>query len=782
MAPKKATTKSVPSPGRGMATRSLPRKAAPSTKKMEAVVSITASPSKVTKSTKALPAKKTLTAKAKALIAEAEAETEASPAKAGKKVSPAKKKTSPARAKAIEAVVEYPSDDDDGVSPAKGKKESSPKRAWPSKKTTTPKASKVTAASPAKKVSPGKKATASKSTKPIEASPPKPRGRPPKASPVKADEGEGIDADTTKTTARGRPKKASPAKKEPRFIDVDDSVSEEEDEPPAPKPRGRPKKTSPAKSAAGGECGAETDGTTKTTKKSPGRPKKTSPTKRNAGAESGTETDGTTTKRGRGRPKKAATPATEPETDIDQQRPTRQEISGAYKHLNIKPREAMQHSDERILELYKDQWPDLPSPNKESMQEALRAIGIARGSQLLMNAASRRWSKGDGDAVPAGLARSPKKKMERDQEHVENEREEWTDSPAKKVRKGSGAEKATADGGKGRNFSVGGVRQSIEGSKGLGKSPSPSRKASKDKSPSPARSRVGSVVRGSPTRQKSVSPTKQLEGTQRGKSAGPSKGRKPSPDKGRKGSEGGRPYLPPHVEDEEPSGTSRTRKPTRAGESARQASPDKTKKNDKAASPARARSQSPAIRKVSTSSNEQPGRKSRQGGPNKDLPADTADVASGRRSKSASPARKGSANPFKTNGAGTGKSYDELDGDNIPQLPHPDRSASRSRSRSQSPGRSGKPDRQASPIRDRRRGVHSPTRQSKEKLEKAIKAIATGDEQRTGRSETGTVQLPPRHQKKKGDAAKKWLGKQRGGGDDGDDGNGDDNGDELGKS
>ncbi|KAK5130073.1 hypothetical protein LTR08_002506 [Meristemomyces frigidus] len=65
---------------------------------------------------------------------------------------------------------------------------------------------------------------------------------------------------------------------------------------------------------------------------------------------------------------------------------SRRDLSAAYRFLNIHPPEAEVLSDERIVELFQAQQPDMGLTAAEEARQALNKIGTARRSQLLINA------------------------------------------------------------------------------------------------------------------------------------------------------------------------------------------------------------------------------------------------------------------------------------------------------------------------------------------------------------------------------------------------------------
>lgn len=64
---------------------------------------------------------------------------------------------------------------------------------------------------------------------------------------------------------------------------------------------------------------------------------------------------------------------------------SRRDLLAAYRYLNIQPGDANTLSDERIIELFQAQQPDLGAVAAEEARQALNKIGTARHSQLLVN-------------------------------------------------------------------------------------------------------------------------------------------------------------------------------------------------------------------------------------------------------------------------------------------------------------------------------------------------------------------------------------------------------------
>ncbi|KAK5123115.1 hypothetical protein LTR85_003313 [Meristemomyces frigidus] len=75
------------------------------------------------------------------------------------------------------------------------------------------------------------------------------------------------------------------------------------------------------------------------------------------------------------------------------------ELSAAYKYLNIDPNREDRMTNERILQLFKAQEPDLGLAAAEKARLALGKIGMARDSWVLVDA-----SKGSGDAHGAAMS------------------------------------------------------------------------------------------------------------------------------------------------------------------------------------------------------------------------------------------------------------------------------------------------------------------------------------------------------------------------------------------
>lgn len=65
---------------------------------------------------------------------------------------------------------------------------------------------------------------------------------------------------------------------------------------------------------------------------------------------------------------------------------SRRDLSAAYRFLNITAWEAKSISDERIIEKYQAQQPDLSAQSQEEARAHLFRIGVTRNSTLLLNA------------------------------------------------------------------------------------------------------------------------------------------------------------------------------------------------------------------------------------------------------------------------------------------------------------------------------------------------------------------------------------------------------------
>ena len=65
---------------------------------------------------------------------------------------------------------------------------------------------------------------------------------------------------------------------------------------------------------------------------------------------------------------------------------SRRDLSAAYRFLGITGWEIKSISDERIVEKYQAQQPDLSAQSQEEARSALYKISVARNSTLLLNA------------------------------------------------------------------------------------------------------------------------------------------------------------------------------------------------------------------------------------------------------------------------------------------------------------------------------------------------------------------------------------------------------------
>lgn len=387
-------------------------------------------------------------------------------------------------------------------------------------------------------------------------SPPKKRGRPRKNPEAVA--GEEVSSPPKIKTRRLADKaagvaEASPPKKRgrPRKEPSNEAASAENTE-TLPKRRGRPPNNVSATISAAKEKDTGGEKTSaprlkdrvqpKTTKQ---RPTSQSPPK---------STKAATTSKTSSRTTRSVSPAKgRPQSATDQNPPlNRAAVTGAYKYLGLPPRKAWSLSDTAIATAYRDRLFE-EGVQKDELREALGAIAYARGSAPLTRVVR---DNHETASVQRLLARSPsrarsaspaKKKgvlsreragsgseglgMGRKRESSVALGEEWTDSPAKKARKGSaggGVAQSYGISG-GRNFSVGGVKQSIESAGGRSGSSSPGRKRT-SKSMSPTRRTRGSEQPSEKSR--SVSPTRRAVVPRMGSvsaRASPSRGRSKSP-------------------------------------------------------------------------------------------------------------------------------------------------------------------------------------------------------------------------------------------------------------
>ncbi|KAI7154333.1 hypothetical protein KC349_g7728 [Hortaea werneckii] len=390
----------------------------------------------------------------------------------------------------------------------------------------------------------------------VVASPPKKRGRPRKnaeagtveevSSPPKkktrrlADQGADV-AEVSPPKKRGRPRK------EPSNEAASAQTTET-----LPKRRGRPPKNASAtissakKEDAGGK---ETSASrlkgrvpSKTTNQ---RPTPQSPPKPTKAATTGKSPSRTTRSVSPAKGKRPST--TDPNPPLN-----RAAITAAYKYLGLPPRKAWSLPDTAIATAYRDRLVEEDGVPKEDLREALKAIAYARGSAPLARVVR---DNHETESVVRLLARSPSRTrsvspakksgvLSRERAGSESEGvgmgrkressvalgEEWTDSPAKKARKGSaggGLPQSRGISG-GRNFSVGGVKQSIESEGGRSGSSSPGRKRT-SKSMSPTRRVRGSEQPAEKSR--SVSPARRGVVTRTGSTsarASPARGRSKS--------------------------------------------------------------------------------------------------------------------------------------------------------------------------------------------------------------------------------------------------------------
>ncbi|KAI6866359.1 hypothetical protein KC338_g4752 [Hortaea werneckii] len=432
----------------------------------------------------------------------------------------------------------------------------------------------------------GTQKTKKKATKDSDAvtSPPKKRGRPRKNAEVGAgeevssppkkktrrlpDQGVGV-AEVSPPKKRGRPKKET-------SIEIAPAETTET----LPKRRGRPpknasattssttkKETAEAKTSAPqpkGRAPSKTTNQRPTPPHSPPKPTKAAPTNKPPSR---------TTR------SVSPTKAKQPSTTDHHPALNRAAVTAAYKYLGLPPRKAWGLPDTAIATAYRDRLSEDDDVQRDDLREALKAIAYARSSATLAGLVREGGHR--SEAVQRLLARSPSRAASRSMSPAEKKKggglrrgrvgsasseglglprkresevvggEEWTDSPAKKARKGSmGGGLAQSRGGLGgRTFSVGGVKQSIEAGDGRGGSPSPGRERSPkslsparrvrgsdqagemSRSASPARRgavpRMGSVsARASPARGRSKSPGTQpskASSRARSKSAGPGK-------------------------------------------------------------------------------------------------------------------------------------------------------------------------------------------------------------------------------------------------------------------
>ncbi|KAI7240012.1 hypothetical protein KC330_g1507 [Hortaea werneckii] len=391
----------------------------------------------------------------------------------------------------------------------------------------------------------------------VVASPPKKRGRPRKNA--EAGTVEEVSSPPKKKTRRLADQRAdvaeaSPPKKRgrPRKEPSKEAASAETTE-TLPKRRGRPPKNASAtmpsakKKDAGGEktSASRLKGRVppKTTNQ---RPTPQSPPKSTKAAQTSNPPSRTTRSVS---PTKARRPST-----TDHNPPlNRAAITAAYKYLGLPPRKVWSLSDTAIATAYRDRLIEDDGVPKEDLREALKAIAYARGSVTLTQFLR---DVNDAELVQMSVARSPSRArsvspakksgvlsreragsggegvgMGRKRESSVALGEEWTDSPAKRVRKGSAGGGLPQSRGipGGRNFSVGGVKQSIESAGGRSGSPSPARKRT-SKSMSSTRRLRGSEQ--SAEKSRSVSPGRRGAVPRTGSTsarASPARGRSKSP-------------------------------------------------------------------------------------------------------------------------------------------------------------------------------------------------------------------------------------------------------------
>ncbi|KAI6837135.1 hypothetical protein KC340_g13182 [Hortaea werneckii] len=392
----------------------------------------------------------------------------------------------------------------------------------------------------------------------VVASPPKKRGRPRKnAETGTVEEASSPPKLKTRRLAveAAAVAKASPPKKRgrPRKEPSNDAASAETTQ-TLPKRRGRPPKDASAtipsakKKDAGGEKpsapGLKGRVPSKTTDQ---RPTSRSPPK---------STKAATTSKPPSRTTRSVFPAKGKHPSTTDHNPplNRAAITAAYKYLGLPPRKVWSLPDTAIATAYRDRLVEDDGMPKDDLREALKAIAYARGSATLVHIVRE---VSDTELVQRLLARSPSRARSvsptkknaalnreragsggegvgvgRKRESLVALGEEWTDSPAKKVRKGSaggGLPQSRGGVSGGRNFSVGGVKQSIESAGGRSGSSSPGRKRT-SKSMSPTRRVRGSEQPAEKSR--SVSPARRAAVPRTGSAsarASPARGRSKSP-------------------------------------------------------------------------------------------------------------------------------------------------------------------------------------------------------------------------------------------------------------
>ncbi|RMX86853.1 hypothetical protein D0868_15081 [Hortaea werneckii] len=389
-------------------------------------------------------------------------------------------------------------------------------------------------------------------------SPPKKRGRPRKNG--EAGAGEEVSSPPRKTTIRradqgGDAAEASPPKKRgrPRKELSNEAASAETTE-TQPKRRGRPPKNASTTipSAKKKDAGGEKTSASRLKGRVPSKTTDQLPTSRSPPK----STKAATTSKPPSRTTRSVSPAKGKQPSTTDHNPplNRAAITAAYKYLGLPPRKAWSLPDTAIATAYRDRLVEDDGMPKEDLREALKAIAYARGSATLAHIVRE---VNDSELVQRSLARSPSRAgsvspakknaalsrervgsggegvgMGRKRESSVALGEEWTDSPAKKVRKGSaggGLPQSRGGVSGGRNFSVGGVKQSIESAGGRSGSSSPGRKRT-SKSMSPIRRVRGSEQ--SAEKSRSVSPTRRAAVPRTGSAsarASPARGRSKSP-------------------------------------------------------------------------------------------------------------------------------------------------------------------------------------------------------------------------------------------------------------
>ncbi|RMX98397.1 hypothetical protein D0867_12455 [Hortaea werneckii] len=403
----------------------------------------------------------------------------------------------------------------------------------------------------------GTEKTKEKATKDsdIVTSPPKKRGRPRKF--VEAGTVEEVSSPPKKKTRRladqgAEVAEASPPKRRgrPRKEPSNETASAETTE-TLPKRRGRPPKNASATmpSAKKKDAGGEKPSAPRLKGRVPSKT-----TNQRSTPQSPPKSTKAATSKSSSRTTRSVSPAKGKRPSTTDHNPplNRAAITAAYKYLGLPPRKAWSLSDTAIATAYRDRLIEDDGVPKEDLREALKAIAYARGSATLVHIVR----EVSDDLVQMSLARSPSRArsvspakksgvlsreragsggegvgMGRKRESSVALGEEWTDSPAKKVRKGSAGGGSTQPRGisGGRNFSVGGVKQSIESGGGRSGSSSPGRKRT-SKSMSPTRRLRGSEQPAKKSR--SLSPARRAAVPRTGSAsarASPARGRSKSP-------------------------------------------------------------------------------------------------------------------------------------------------------------------------------------------------------------------------------------------------------------